>query len=81
MFFSFRLIIESPRWLASKGKIKRCVKELSKIARINKTKLPEEIEMKLQKIINTNNEKVYGVMSLFSSWRLTVNGILVIIGW
>lgn len=76
----FSIIIESPRWLASRGKIAKCVKELEKIARMNGTKVPENAAMQLQKM-NYGTEKTFGIIRLFSSWRLTKNSILIMVGW
>lgn len=73
-------MIESPRWLARKGKIKRCIRELKKIAIVNQTNLPNDLEDRIREI-SANTENVYGVMSLFSSWRLAKNGLLIITGW
>lgn len=75
-------MIESPRWLANKNKYKSCAQQLAKIAKVNKFKehLDEKlIEEKLTRKQNT--EQVYGVMSLFSNWRLAKNTSLMIIIW
>lgn len=75
-----RFIIESPRWLASKGKVSKCIKELRKIAEVNGTTLPEDLEESIQ-LLRKKDEKVYGVISLVSSWRLAKNGFLIVTGW
>lgn len=54
--------------------------ELEKIASINNTKLPANTESKLRKI-GLMQEKSYGMVSLFSHWRLAKNTILVITAW
>ncbi|XP_017787307.1 PREDICTED: organic cation transporter 1-like [Nicrophorus vespilloides] len=78
--FSGSFLIESPRWLASKGKTKKCVKELHKIAKVNNTKVPEDAIYTLAKV-SGKEEKVYGMLALFSSWRLAKNSFLLITGW
>ncbi|XP_017787310.1 PREDICTED: organic cation transporter protein-like [Nicrophorus vespilloides] len=78
--FSGKFLIESPRWLISKGNIKKCVKELNKIAKVNGTELPEDASYLLTKVTG-DEEKVYGMFGLFSSWRLTKNTLLIISGW
>lgn len=76
----FSLMIESPRWLVGRGKVSRSVIELSKIAKMNGTKLPDNTPIKLQQIAR-HPEKIYGMLSLFSSWRLAKNTVLLITGW
>lgn len=73
-------MIESPRWLATQGKIDKCVDELKTIAKFNGSTVPEcavsLLEEKFQK-----PEKSYGAMSLFSHWRLAKNTLMLIICW
>ena len=73
-------MIESPRWLATKGETKKCVKELKKIAKINGTTISDKVIESLNEQISTP-EKSYGIMSLFSSWNLAKISINTIIGW
>ncbi|KAF2886262.1 hypothetical protein ILUMI_19911, partial [Ignelater luminosus] len=75
--FLYGYMIESPRWLISKGKTARCIKELEKIAKANNTRLPEDAILSLADLAK-DTEKVYGVMSLFSHWRLAKNTICVV---
>ncbi|KAJ3650352.1 hypothetical protein Zmor_022045 [Zophobas morio] len=81
-FFMFiqSYMIESPRWLATKGETKKCVKELKKIAKINGTTISDKVIESLNEQISTP-EKSYGIMSLFSSWNLAKISINTIIGW
>jgi len=78
--FSRNYLIESPRWLASKGKTSKCIEELQKIAKLNHTKVPDNAHIKLAKTA-ANIEKAYGVLGLFSSWRLAKNSFLLVKGW
>ncbi|XP_065157057.1 organic cation transporter 1-like [Atheta coriaria] len=81
-FFSQKWIIESPRWLASKGKITRCIKELRNVAKANKTELPSDIEEVLIKYCQENSQgKHQSIFALFSSPRLTKNTILLLLSW
>jgi hypothetical protein len=75
------LFTESPRWLASGGKIMQCMEYLQHIATTNKQSLPEGTEDTLQKISEQSKGKVYGPISFFSSARLATNTILVIVCW
>ncbi|XP_017787316.1 PREDICTED: organic cation transporter 1-like isoform X2 [Nicrophorus vespilloides] len=77
--FTVKLFIESPRWLASKGKTEKCVKELGKIAKANGKALPENVAYDISNLPK-QEEKVYGVLSLFSSWRLAKNTLLLASG-
>ncbi|XP_017787299.1 PREDICTED: organic cation transporter 1-like [Nicrophorus vespilloides] len=79
IFFG-KFMIESPRWLANRGKASKCIRELETIARMNNTKVPDNIASILTKF-NGEREKIYGIMGLFSSWRLTKNGTLLMLGW
>jgi hypothetical protein len=73
-------MIESPRWLASKGQMKKCVTQLRKIAKINNSTVTDKVLVSLSKE-TPPPEKNFGVMSLFSSCRLAIKSTLVIIGW
>jgi OCT family organic cation transporter-like MFS transporter 4/5 len=74
-------MIESPRWLATKGRFKECARELQKIADINgkDVKITESIleEMMPNQIV----EPVYGIASLFCHWRLAKNTLLLLVSW
>lgn len=71
-----RTFPESPRWLAAKGKSKRCLEMLSYIAKQNGTTLPDDALTKLKKLAG-RKEKVYGVASLFANRRLMRNTIFI----
>lgn len=73
-------MIESPRWLASKGQLKKCLKELKTIAKVNKTTISDKILVSLNQE-TVEPEKNFGYMTLFSSRNLAKNSILTIIGW
>ena len=75
------LFTESPRWLASEGKIARCMESLQHIAKISKQQMPESAEENLQKIAEQSKGKVYGPTSFLSSKRLAANTALVIVCW
>lgn len=72
--------IESPRWLANKGKTEKCVKELEKIAKVNNTKVPPRALYDLSKDEN-EEETVYGALSLFSQWRMAKNTSILSLCW
>lgn len=74
-------MIESPRWLANKQLYARCAEMLNRIATINKKEI-RYTETSLKQVFGKQDqEKVYGMMSLFSHWRLLRNTILLILGW
>ncbi|XP_026479554.1 solute carrier family 22 member 4-like [Ctenocephalides felis] len=77
---SNKYMIESPRWLASRGKMVQCEKMLRRIAKVNGTTLNDDA-LEMLKIHSSNPEKIYGVMSLFSSWRLARNTIMIVTCW
>lgn len=76
VFFAFRWFPESPRWLVAKGKTRKCLKVLHQIAKENGTSLPDNALEILEKL-ERRKEKVYGVLSLFSNWRLLRNTVLI----
>lgn len=53
---------------------------LQYISKINGTKLPDDTLQQLQKLTK-HIEKTYGFASLFSSWRLAKNTIIISISW
>jgi hypothetical protein len=70
-----RIFPESPRWLAARGKSKKCLEVLNYIAKKNGTSLPDNALMRLKRLAG-KKEKVYGVASLFANRRLIRNTIL-----
>ncbi|GLV42087.1 uncharacterized protein CBL_04954 [Carabus blaptoides fortunei] len=78
--FSSRWMIESPRWLASRGKTSQCIKQLERIAKVNGTTVPSDAMITLRKKTE-QTENIYGVMSLFTNWRLAKNTLLLVVCW
>ncbi|XP_065157786.1 organic cation transporter 1-like [Atheta coriaria] len=76
--FSRPWIIESPRWLVSKGKVDRCIKELQSVANANKTEMPTDVEKMLliHCDMNSNRKHENRILGFFSSPRLVKNAIL-----
>lgn len=74
------MLPESPRWLASRGRVEDSAHVLKYIAKVNKTTLPENTYEVLQKIAD-KKEKFYGMATLFIHWRLAKNTIIMIICW
>jgi len=76
-----RYLIESPRWLANKGYLGRCANELNKIAKINGKETLITEKWLQEQLKDHNVEKVYGMASLFTSWRLAKNTMLMVTAW
>lgn len=66
---------ESPRWLASQGEAERCLRSLRHIARVNGRALPPAALLHLEEAA-AHKEQGVGVASLFSSWTLCRNVLL-----
>ncbi|XP_025829051.1 solute carrier family 22 member 3 isoform X2 [Agrilus planipennis] len=79
-FIPYRYIIESPRWLMSKGKSTKSLKAIKTIAKINGSTIPEDAAYILRSTPATK-ETTYGAMSLFSSWRMAKNTTCLVICW
>lgn len=79
---NYRLIIESPRWLATRGKTLECIRELEKIAKVNGTTVPTDAVMALKaESKNSEEEKLYGMISLFSKPRIAKNTTIISLCW
>lgn len=74
-------MIESPRWLANKKNYAKCAEMLNRIAEINKKKIRYTANALKDLLHHNDDEKIYGMMSLFSHWRLARNTMLLVVGW
>lgn len=72
-------MIESPRWLATRGQFEKAAYYLNRIAKINKKQI--RVDEKTLHSINVEPEKIYGMLSLFSGLRLAKNTIILIFCW
>ncbi len=81
VFLCYKIVPESPRWLVTQGRSKDAKRVLIQVAEVNKSKIPEDLDSKLNSIIDENNEKAYGYMSLFKTWRLALRTICVTVAF
>lgn len=74
-------MIESPRWLATVGKFKKSAKTLQHIAKINGKRF--EITEKYLKTVlpEKQSSNTYGIISLFSGYRIATNTTLLVACW
>lgn len=79
-FFN-KYMIESPRWLATKRHYSRCAIELNRIAKINGKSVVITEKMLKEILPSEKTDDVYGIISLFTHWRLAKNTIMIIICW
>lgn len=78
-----KYLIESPRWLANKGHVKKCIETLRKIAKVNNTTIsPSQIE-RLEQLNEIQEQKsnLPGFIALFQSESMVKVTILNMIGW
>lgn len=74
-------MIESPRWLISRGQLKEAAFYLKRIAKINNKPINMN-EKLLQDMLPVNEpENVYGMLSLFHGFRLAKNTTILIVCW
>ncbi|KDR09584.1 hypothetical protein L798_00320, partial [Zootermopsis nevadensis] len=78
--FAYKWFPESARWLAARGETTRCARELRNIAKTNGSSLPNDTMLTLRKIA-AKKERIYGLASLFSNWRLAKNTTLIVYLW
>ncbi|KAJ6641583.1 Carcinine transporter [Pseudolycoriella hygida] len=76
-----KYMIESPRWLATKGRYDKCATQLNRIAKINGKDVKLTEKMLRDLMPEEASEDVYGIFSLFAHWRLAKNTIMLIICW
>ncbi|XP_053670809.1 organic anion transporter 3 isoform X1 [Anopheles nili] len=77
-----RYMIESPRWLSTRGNYREAMRQLRQIASINGIRKLAFDEAVLEKqLANHRTDKVYGLASLFNGWRMAKNTLLVIMCW
>ena len=76
-FFCWTITPESPRWLLTKKRVSQADRILREIAKTNGAEPPEDLTPRLIKIANDTSEVVYGMGSLFVSWRLAWRSVLV----
>ncbi|CAG7837135.1 unnamed protein product [Allacma fusca] len=86
LFFYFKILQESPRWLISVGRTKEAGKIIQKIARVNGRFItPEDLADALQALTEKEAEQPkktsVGIWTLFMKKRLALNTILLCLAW
>ncbi|KAL5284853.1 hypothetical protein ACFFRR_006894 [Megaselia abdita] len=73
--------IESPRWLINKKRFADAIRQFKIIAKVNKRKFDITEEKLEQMFRDQTEETVYGMASLFSTWRMAKNTIIMGFSW
>lgn len=81
LFFTWKLLPESPRWLVSKGRTKEATSILKKIAETNDVIPPPDLGARVEKLSESTKEQSMGYLSLFGSSVLAIRTILMTIGF
>lgn len=81
LFFTWKLLPESPRWLVSKGRTKEATSILKKIAETNDVIPPPDLGARIEKLSESTKEQSMGYLSLFGSSVLAIRTILMTIGF
>ena len=78
VFLGWKLVPESPRWLLSRAGRNTETEEIFKqIAKVNRKPVPKDLAGRLQSINDSiRKEKVYGYISLFTTWGLAYKTLL-----
>lgn len=74
-------MIESPRWLATRGRLDEAADVLNHIGQINGKSINITEKLLRAALPTQAPEKVYGMLSLFSGFRLAKNTMILIICW
>jgi len=81
LFFTWKLLPESPRWLVSKGRTKEATSILRKIAETNRVDPPADLAARVEKLSESTKEQSMGYLSLFGSPVLALRTVLMTIGF
>ena len=92
VFFTYKIVPESPRWLLAVGKIEAAKDILIKMANVNSAKVPEDLDEKLRSSCEKGGDtdsytiicgmKIpYSYIALFKTWRMAWRTICVTIAF
>jgi OCT family organic cation transporter-like MFS transporter 4/5 len=81
IFFSWKILPESPRWLITQGRTKEASKILRKVAETNNVTPPANLEDRIARASTAMNQKSMGYLSLFANATLGVRTVLITIGF
>lgn len=74
-------MVESPRWLISRRRFKDAIKQFRIIARINRKEFHMTEQELAEMYSSMKEEQIYGMMSLFSGWRIARNALIMALNW
>lgn len=84
ILLSWWFVPESPRWLLSKGRVKKAERILTDMAKYNNKPVPDFSKLREYsetEIISKQQQTKYSYWHLCSSWSLAKNTVILMYGW
>lgn len=81
VFFTYKILPESPRWLITSGRLTEAEKVIRDIAKVNKAEVPKDLEQRLKVMISKSKEKSLGYLTLFKSPVISLRTVCICVAF